>query len=144
MAATAQRVCPIVGTTNITLPPSHRDFDMDTPGLVCPITKATTDHHHVLHKHPEIPTDTNLSSEACPALKESMNSPQNKTLDEGICPVVGPVSTILPPDHPSIDAGAEVCPVTNASLKHHTNKVHPHPKIEDSPEGAVCPVVGHA
>jgi hypothetical protein len=144
MAATAQQVCPVVGTTNTVLPPSHPDFDMNTPGLVCPVTKATTDHHHALHKHPGITADTGLSAEACPALKESINSPVNKKLDEGICPVVGPVSTILPPNHPPTDTGAERCPVTNASLKHHLNKVHPHPKIENAPEGAVCPVVGHA
>jgi hypothetical protein len=145
MATTAQRICPVVGTTNTILPPSHPDFDMDTPGLVCPITKATTDHHHLLHKHPTISTNTtNLGSEACPAIKASINSPQNKKMDEGICPIVGPVSTILPPDHPLIEEGAEVCPVTNASLKHHMDKVHPHPTVGNAPEGAVCPVVGHA
>jgi hypothetical protein len=143
MAATAQQVCPIVGTTNTILPPSHPDFDVNTPGLVCPVTKATTDHHRTLHKHPGISADTNLSADACPALKESINSPTNKALDEGICPVVGPVSTILPPNHPPTDTG-DVCPVTNATLKHHTGKVHRHPSVKDAPEGAVCPVVGHA
>jgi hypothetical protein len=85
MAATAQQVCPIVGTTNTVLPPSHPDVDMNAPGLVCPVTKATTDHHHVLHKHPGISSNTDLGAEACPALKDSINSPKNKAMDEGIC-----------------------------------------------------------
>ena len=144
MAATAQPVCPVVGTTNTVLPPSHPDVDMHTPGLVCPVTKATTDHHHALHKHPGISADPGLAADACPALTQSIHSPQNQKLDEAICPVVGPVSTILPPNHPPTHTGAERCPVTNATLTHHLNKVHPHPKIENAPPGAVCPVVGHA
>src|SRR4051794_35979619 len=111
MATTTQQVCPVVGTTNTVLPPSHPDFDMNTPGLVCPVTKATTDHHGILHRHPGILANTNLSAEACPALKETIDSPKNKALDEAICPVVGPVSTVLPLNHPSIDSGADVCPV---------------------------------
>ncbi|RDW68473.1 hypothetical protein BP5796_09130 [Coleophoma crateriformis] len=141
MAATEQ-VCPVVGTTNTILPPSHPDFDMDAEGLVCPVTNATTTHHHILHKHPGLSSSTDMNAQACPVLKETINSPENKKLDEGICPIVGPVSTILPPDHPPTDQGADVCPVTKATLKHHTDKVHKHPNVAGAAEGAVCPVVG--
>eukprot|EP00300_Choanocystis_sp_HF-7_P036741 c52642_g1_i1.p1 GENE.c52642_g1_i1~~c52642_g1_i1.p1 ORF type:complete len:144 (+),score=7.22 c52642_g1_i1:40-471(+) len=140
--ASAQQVCPVVGTKNTILPPSHPDFDADTPGLVCPVTNATTDHHHILQKHPGLPGDKTLNAQACPALKEEIKTEENRKLDEGICPVVGPVSTVLPPDHPATDGKSDVCPVTKASLKHHTDVVHKHPKLEDAPRGAVCPVVG--
>lgn len=138
---TYHNICPVVGTKNTILPPDHPDFDMNTPGLVCPVTNASTDHHHILHKHPGLPAHTEMSAEACPALKEAVNTSESKAIDEGICPVVGTVTTILPPDHPPMDKGGE-CPVTKATLKHHLDKVHQHPKIEDAPEGAVCPVVG--
>jgi hypothetical protein len=59
---------------------------------------------------------------------------------------VGPVTTILPPDHPSTNDANEgdVCPVTKATLKHHLGKVMVHPSVEGAAAGAVCPVVGHA
>lgn len=69
-------------------------------------------------------------------------SEDNKALDESICPIVGPVSTVLPPDHPTPKDGDAVCPVTKASLKSHTGKVVAHPSVEEAPKGAVCPVVG--
>jgi hypothetical protein len=37
----------------------------------------------------------------------------------------------LPPSHPALtkkEAG-EVCPVTNATLEHHKDKVHEHPAV---------------
>ena len=144
MASTAQ-VCPVVGTTNTILPPTHPDFDMSAPGLVCPITNASTDHHHNLSKHPAIDHPSG-DADACPALKNVIVQPANKALDEGICPVVGPVSSILPPDHPSTAASKEgdVCPVTKASLSHHVGKVHSHPSVKGAAKGAVCPVVGAA
>jgi hypothetical protein len=141
----AAQVCPVVGTTNTVLPPSHPDFDMDAPGQVCPVTNASTDHHHNLTKHPRVPGVTGKSdAEACPALKNVISEPQNEALDEAVCPIVGPVSTVLPPDHPSTAASKEgdVCPVTKATLGHHKGKVHEHPSVENAAEGAVCPVVG--
>jgi len=140
--ATSAQVCPVVGTKNTILPPSHPDIDTSKAGQVCPVTNATTDHHQILHKHPGLPADTEMNAQSCPVLKEEIKSPEAKKLDEGICPVVGPVSTVLPPDHPPTDGKADVCPVTKATLKHHTDKVHQHPKLEDVEKGAVCPVVG--
>jgi hypothetical protein len=141
-------VCPVVGTTNTILPPSHPDFDINAPGLVCPVTNATTDHHHNLSKHPGLPpsSPTEADASACPALQKTISSPQNQAMDEAVCPVVGPVTTILPPDHPSIAESKEgdVCPVTKATLGHHEGKVFAHPRVENAAEGAVCPVVGHA
>lgn len=139
----SQQVCPVVGTTNTILPPSHPDFDMSAPGLVCPVTNASTDHHHILSKHPGLPSNiSDKDAKSCPALKDTINNEENKALDEGICPVVGPVSTVLPPDHPTPKDGADICPVTKASLKHHQGKVINHPSVEGAAEGAVCPVVG--
>lgn len=79
---------------------------------------------------------------SCPALKNTIDNEENRKLDEGICPVVGPVSTVLPPDHPTPKDGDDVCPVTKATLKHHKGKVVGHPSVEGAAEGAVCPVVG--
>ncbi|EXJ85102.1 hypothetical protein A1O3_05777 [Capronia epimyces CBS 606.96] len=141
-------VCPVVGTTNTVLPPKHPDFDSNQPGLVCPVTKATTDHHHNLHKHPGL-FDPSAAAEhpnadSCPALSRIVSRPDQQAMDEAICPVVGAVSSVLPPNHPSTATAndGEVCPVTNATLAHHKNKVHPHPSLETAPKGAVCPVVG--
>lgn len=106
-------------------------------------TNATTDHHQTLSKHPAVPNAGDALK--CPALKEEIKSVDNQKLDEGICPVVGPVSTILPPDHPTIEAGEgkrEVCPVTKAKVGHHKGAVNVHPSVEGAAEGAVCPVVG--
>lgn len=134
-------VCPVVGTTNTVLPPTHPEFDITLAGQTCPVTNATTDHHSGLHKHPSANVDTK-NAQACPALKSSVNSPQNQKLDEGICPVVGTVSTILPPDHPDVKGSKEECPVTKAKVEHHEGKVIGHPSVKGAPEGAVCPVVG--
>lgn len=69
-------------------------------------------------------------------------SEANQALDESICPVVGPVSTVLPPDHPKPSDDEAVCPVTKATLKHHKGKIVQHPSVAEAPKGAVCPVVG--
>ena len=120
---------------------------MSKPGQVCPVVGASTDHHHNLSKHPGIsgagPQDINNAA-SCPALKEVISRPENKAIDEGVCPVIGPASTVLPPDHPSTAESKEgdVCPVTKATLGHHKGKVHAHPAVENAAKGAVCPVVG--
>jgi len=139
-------ICPVVGTTNTTLPPTHPEIDTDKPGQVCPVTNASTDHHShlLLNPHPSLEsTPSNpTNASACPALKSTLQTPENKAIDEGICPVVGPVSTVLPPDHPPVKEGDEgkECPVTKAKVEHHKQKVATHPKI-DNAQG-VCPVVG--
>lgn len=65
-------------------------------------------------------------------------------MDDKVCPVVGPVTTILPPDHPSTEGKADdaVCPVTKAQIGHHKGKVATHPDVSSAEKGAVCPVVG--
>ncbi|KEF62392.1 uncharacterized protein A1O9_00364 [Exophiala aquamarina CBS 119918] len=144
--ATKDEVCPIVGTTNTFLPPKHPDFDMNQPGLVCPVTKASTDHHHNLHKHPGVfDNASDLSNaEQCPALTKIVSRPEQQAMDEAICPVVGTVSSVLPPNHPPTENAKEgdVCPVTNAQLGHHKGKVHAHPSVANAAQGARCPVVG--
>lgn len=140
-----KQICPVVGTTNTILPPSHPPVDLERPGQVCPVTKATTDHHHNLSKHPSIATaDDDHNAESCPALAKIVSRPEQQALDEAVCPVVGTVSSVLPPDHPSLadKADDDVCPVTNACLRHHRHKIHRHPKLENADPGAVCPVVG--
>ena len=142
----AAQVCPVVGTTNTILPPKHPDFNMDKAGQVCPVTKATTDHHSNLSKHPGIfDSSADLSNaDNCPALSKIVSRPEQQAMDEAICPVVGTVSSVLPPSHPTMkDAkDGDVCPVTNAKFAHHKEKVHVHPSIEAASKGAVCPVVG--
>ena len=142
----SDEVCPVVGTTNTVLPPNHPNFDANAPGQVCPVTKATTDHHHNLHKHPGIfDNNSDLSNaEQCPALTKIVSRPEQQDMDEAICPVVGTVSSVLPPDHPSTANAkdGDVCPVTNAQLGHHKDKVHTHPSIANAAAGAKCPVVG--
>ncbi|EXJ59737.1 hypothetical protein A1O7_03884 [Cladophialophora yegresii CBS 114405] len=107
MAAT--QVCPVVGTTNTVLPPKHPDFDINQPGQVCPVTKATTDHHHNLSKHPGIfDSSSDLSNaDNCPALTKIVSRPEQQAMDEAICPVVGTVSSVLPPNHPSTKEAKE-------------------------------------
>ncbi|KAK5088524.1 hypothetical protein LTR05_002744 [Lithohypha guttulata] len=90
--ASAQ-VCPVVGTTNSILPPSHPSVDLDQPGQTCPVTNATTDHHHTLAQHPKVPIPDGTSAAdatACPVLERVVSQPQSKAMDDKICPVVGP------------------------------------------------------
>src|SRR3569833_1662521 len=86
---------------------------------ICPVVGATTDHHHILHKHPDVaipedkaPTD----AAACPALQKVVKEPKSKEMDDEVCPVVGTATTVLPPDHPSTDGKSydAECPVTMA------------------------------
>jgi len=149
-------VCPVVGTTNNILPPDHPAFDLNKPGQVCPVTNATTDHHHNLSQHPPVhlsntitgPSSadenhaTSPSALSCPVLKKEIK--QQSALDEGICPVIGPATSVLPPGHPSMEneSNDSVCPVTNASLAHHKGKVIQHPNVANASTGAVCPVTG--
>ena len=85
----AAQVCPMVGTTNTVLPPSHPEVDLDKPGQTCPVVGATTDHYHTLSKHPKVPIPKDADAEDCPALKAVADSAEGKKLDEGVCPVVG-------------------------------------------------------
>lgn len=91
--ASAQ-VCPVVGTTNSVLPPSHPSVDLDKPGQTCPVTNATTDHHdgNTLVQHPKVPIPAGTSAgdaSACPALEKVVSNPQSQAMDDKICPVVG-------------------------------------------------------
>lgn len=111
-----------------------------------------TDHHHNLSKHPSVPVpndaknDSTSSADAqkCPALKSIVDEPKAKEMDDKVCPVVGPVTTILPPDHPATDGKPDdaVCPVTKAQIGHHKGKLAQHPDVAGAGPGAVCPVVG--
>ncbi|KAL2021912.1 hypothetical protein VTK56DRAFT_6507 [Thermocarpiscus australiensis] len=146
--ASAQMNCPVVGTTNSTLPPSHPDIDLSKPGQTCPVVGATTDHHHNLHKHPRVPIPADRSpsdASACPVLTAKLvNEPKAKEMDDQVCPVVGTATTVLPPDHPSTEDKDDeaVCPVTKAKAGHHKGKVVGHPDVSHAREGAVCPVAG--
>ncbi|KAI0176399.1 hypothetical protein GGR52DRAFT_540790 [Hypoxylon sp. FL1284] len=143
-------VCPVVGTTNHTLPPSHPDIDLSKPGQTCPVVGAKTEHHSKLHQHPSIAGDEaattktvgSADAQACPALMGVLNEAKSKEMDDRVCPVVGPVTTVLPPNHPSTatHADGDVCPVTKAQVGHHKDKVIVHPAVEDS--SGVCPVTG--
>lgn len=113
-----------------------------------------TDHHQNLSKHPAVPVPSDAKNETtssadalkCPALKNIVEEPKAKEMDDKVCPVVGPVTTILPPDHPSTEGKADdaVCPVTKAQIGHHKGKVATHPNVSRAGPGAVCPVVGAA
>ncbi|KAI1780103.1 hypothetical protein F4818DRAFT_165483 [Hypoxylon cercidicola] len=145
-------VCPVVGTTNHTLPPSHPDIDLSKPGQTCPVVGAKTEHHTKLHQHPSVPSDEvssattktvgSADAQACPALQSVVNEAKSKEMDDRVCPVVGPVTTVLPPNHPStaVHADSDVCPVTKAKVGHHKDKVVVHPAVEGS--SGVCPVTG--
>ncbi|KAF3762013.1 hypothetical protein M406DRAFT_358175 [Cryphonectria parasitica EP155] len=145
-------VCPVVGTTNSVLPPSHPDVDLSKPGQTCPVVGAKTEHHGNLHKHPSVPVPADAKNDAtssadaqkCPALKTIVDEPKSKEMDDQVCPVVGPVTTILPPHHPSTEGQPDdaVCPVTKAHMGHHKGKVAEHPDVHNAGAGAVCPVVG--
>ncbi|KAH6615981.1 hypothetical protein B0J18DRAFT_469233 [Chaetomium sp. MPI-SDFR-AT-0129] len=144
--ASAQANCPVVGTTNTTLPPSHPDIDLSQPGQTCPVVGATTDHHgsNLLHKHPAVPNAADGAA-ACPALSQRLaTDDKSRAMDDSLCPVVGTATTVLPPDHPSTEGKGDeaVCPVTKASVGHHKKSMHAHPDVSGVAEGAVCPVAG--
>lgn len=83
-----------------------------------------------------------MDATACPALK---NANKGEGITNATCPVVGPVSAVLPPSHPAVDAAdaAKVCPVTNATLEHHHDKVHVHPAVASDASAKACPVAGN-
>jgi hypothetical protein len=142
-------VCPVIGTVNTTLPPTHPDIDLSKPGQVCPVVGAKTEHHHNLHKHPSVTTHEGVQANdalSCPVARSLASQPKSQAMDDGVCPVVGPATTVLPPDHPSTSGKSQdaECPVTKAKVGHHLGKVMQHPSVEGAPAGAVCPVVGHA
>jgi hypothetical protein len=145
----AAATCPIVGTNNDVLPPNHPDVDLSLDGQTCPVVGAKTDHHHNLHKHPAVPaSDASAgkvkSATECPVLEQKVNEPNSKAMDDEVCPVIGPATTVLPPDHPDTSEAKEgdVCPVTKATVAHHKDKVHEHPNVQAAEKGAVCPVAG--
>ncbi|KAI1309912.1 hypothetical protein F5Y03DRAFT_347819 [Xylaria venustula] len=141
------QACPVVGTTNSTLPPSHPDVDLSRPGQTCPVVGAKTEHHGNLHKHPSVAKNPTTSAgsadaQACPALKIVVNETKSREMDDIVCPVAGPVTAVLPPDHPSTQGKADdaECPVTKAKIGHHKDKVAVHPNMSNI--SGVCPVTG--
>jgi hypothetical protein len=148
MASAAPLNCPVVGTTNSTLPPEHPAIDLSKPGQKCPRVGAKTEHHHNLHQHPAVPIPAGRDpkdASACPFVTNTLiNEPKSKQMDDEVCPVVGTATTYLPPDHPKTDDkedGAE-CPVTKATVGHHKGKLHGHPDVSHTSKEAVCPVAG--
>ncbi|KAL2163227.1 hypothetical protein VTH06DRAFT_5283 [Thermothelomyces fergusii] len=89
MASTSTKAnCPVVGTTNTTLPPSHPDIDLSKPGQVCPVVGATTDHHAgLLHKHPAVPIPAGRSpsdASACPVVRGRLvEEEKSRAMDDG-------------------------------------------------------------
>ncbi|KAK7943345.1 uncharacterized protein PG986_012458 [Apiospora aurea] len=130
--------------------PSHPDVDLSKPGQTCPVVGAKTDHHASLHKHPSVELPAGASKPdagKCPVIANKIvNDPKSQAMDDKVCPVVGSVTTILPPDHPATAGKGDdaECPVTKAKIGHHKDKVTEHPSVANAAPGAVCPVVGHA
>lgn len=142
--ASAQQVCPVVGTTTTALPPNHPHYDHNNPEARCPITNAKVSHHgdNIIHDHASVSDAQVQDASACPALK---NANRKGSVTDATCPIVGPVSAYLPPTHPHLtekEAGA-VCPVTNATLEHHKAKVHEHPSVPDDAGVQKCPVASN-
>jgi hypothetical protein len=110
-----------------------------------PVVGAKTDHHHNLLTHPSVPIQNDQSAATeCPALSKVVSEPKSQEMDDKVCPVIGPATTILPPDHPDPTKAKEgdVCPVTKAKVGHHKDKVQLHPSVQGQEKGAVCPVTG--
>ncbi|KXL45083.1 hypothetical protein M433DRAFT_134811 [Acidomyces richmondensis BFW] len=144
MAST--QICPVVGTTTSVLPPHHPHYNTSDPEARCPVTNAKVGHHDIIHDHPSsptIPSDQNASMDAksCPALK---NANKKDAITDATCPVIGPVNAHLPPNHPKLDEKevGKVCPVTNATLEHHKDKVHAHVPVSSDAPAQKCPVAG--
>jgi len=142
----ATAVCPVVGTTNHTLPPHHPDIDWTKENQQCPKVGAVTGHHKdVLHQHVPIPTDVESKGVgACPGLSQKVQEPKSQEMDDAVCPVVGTATTVLPPGHPTTkDKDNEaVCPKTLAKVGHHKDIVVVHPDVKGAPHDAKCPVTG--
>lgn len=94
-------VCPVVGTTTSVLPPNHPSYDVTDTEARCPITNAKVAHHDadVIHNHPSGPEQMTQDATQCPALK---GANAKGTITDATCPVVGPVSAMLPPSHPKL------------------------------------------
>lgn len=143
------QICPVVGTTTNVLPPNHPSINNSKAEDKCPVTLAVVgDHSQIIHNHPtatNFPTDPEQARDAtaCPALQHANDEP---TLTNATCPVVGPVNALLPPDHPALQEldQDQVCPKTNATMKHHKQKVHQHPAVEAGASISKCPVAGAA
>ncbi|TKX27578.1 hypothetical protein C1H76_0002 [Elsinoe australis] len=138
-------VCPVVGTTTSVLPPSHPALS-DDPEARCPVTNAKVQHHNnIIHSHPSAPVSAEgadaRDATKCPAFKNANNK---ETITDATCPVVGPVSAMLPPEHPALNEkeAGQICPVTNATLEHHKSKVHTHPAVPKDAAAQACPVAG--
>merc|ERR1711881_680585 len=132
MASAQAQICPVVGTTTTVLPPHHPAYNTADPEARCPVTNAKVAHHDkdIIHNHP---TDPSIPAEDQKAMD---------AVTDATCPVVGPVSAYLPPTHPKLEESdsGKICPVTNATLEHHKQKVHTHPAVaKDAPVGQ-CPV----
>jgi hypothetical protein len=148
MASSQQpQICPVVGTTTTVLPPHHPPYDHSDPEARCPVTNAKVAHHgdNIIHDHPSSPTIPKddhqaMDAQACPAIKNLAK----EDIVDATCPVVGPVSAYLPPEHPKLTEkeSGKMCPVTNARLDHHEGKVHAHPSVEKDAPVAKCPVAG--
>ncbi|KAI1818255.1 hypothetical protein GGS20DRAFT_348046 [Poronia punctata] len=142
------QVCPVVGTTNSTLPPSHPSVDLSKPNQTCPVVGAKAEHHKNLHQHPSVPVNATTHStgsadaQACPALKHMVSETKSQEMDDKVCPVAGTVTTVLPPDHPNTQGKSDEteCPVTKAKVGHHKDKVTAHPSTDHA--SRVCPVTG--
>lgn len=120
--------CPVTGSKVTHLPPDHPST---MNGDTCPVTKATLSHHEgVVKEHPPVPA--NASAKDCPVLQMAETSQ--------VCPVVGTSAKVLPPNHPTSEAGT-TCPVTGAKAEHHDN-LSEHPSVQQADGSAKCPVTG--
>ncbi|BFZ54231.1 hypothetical protein PYCC9005_001264 [Savitreella phatthalungensis] len=119
----ASERCPVTGSKVTSLPPDHPSV---ANGGVCPVTKASVDHHENVQAHPKVPKGA--SAKDCPVLQDNE------------CPVVGTNAAALPPNHPTKTTGT--CPVTGAKAEHHNGSVHQHPDVASTNDAAVCPVTG--
>ena len=131
-----EQICPVTSSATTVLPPGHPSYDPDS-SKTCPITGASTEHHHILHPHPSaagVDTDS-MDAQACPAIKSISKKEENL---DSVCPVVGPVNAHLPANHPPVGDASDsaVCPVTKATKGHHEGKVAEHPKLTEG----VCPI----
>ncbi|ORY86198.1 hypothetical protein BCR37DRAFT_385680 [Protomyces lactucae-debilis] len=129
--------CPVTGSEMKTLPADHPALE---DGKTCPKTGATKEHHaDVVHEHSKVSKDA--SEKDCPvASKKDQSKTEQK--ENGQCPVTGSSVHTLPPDHPSTEdakEGAE-CPVTKATVSHHKEVVHEHPKVSKDASKEDCPV----
>lgn len=56
-----EATCPIVGSVSAVLPPDHPNPQDAEKGAVCPVTKATLEHHQGnVHLHPRVQADAGM------------------------------------------------------------------------------------